>query len=177
MAARGEDREPAAVARWCGATTAPRAPRTRPGTGRAPALRHRGRPPPGRTPRPTAVLVPAQVAAAAASAIASSTNDATKMPSRPATCAATPPSDAADDLPEAQEHRVEAHDRAAVVGVGLGHVREQADGGRGRAGEDEQPAAGDATSARSSGSGVAGRVVDARDGRSITAPPDDARRG
>ena len=52
------------------------------------------------------------------------------MPSRPRHCAAMPPSDRPDDLAQAEEHRVQAHDRAAVVRVRLGHVGEQPDGRR-----------------------------------------------
>ena len=61
----------------------------------------------------------------------------------PAPPPATPTEDAPGDLAQPQEHRVQAHDRAAIVGVRLGHVGEQADRGRGRAGQHEQSAARD----------------------------------
>ena len=52
--------------------------------------------------------------------------------------AAMPPSSDAADLPDPQEHRVQAHDRAAVAGELLGDVGQEADGGRRGAGEHEQ---------------------------------------
>ena len=61
-------------------------------------------------------------------------------PSMPRHSAAYAADQAADDLADREEDGVEAHDRAAVGREPLGHVGQQAEGRRRRAGEDEQPA-------------------------------------
>ena len=70
----------------------------------------------------------------------------------------------AGDLAEGEEDAVEAHDRAAVVGVGLGDVGEQPQRGGCRAREDEQPGDGDHGQCHGDRRRHPGAVVD-RDGR------------
>ena len=62
------------------------------------------------------------------------------MPSMPEPVGGDAADERADDLAEREEDRVEAHDRAAVRREALGHVGEQAEGRRRRAGQHEQAA-------------------------------------
>ena len=71
----------------------------------------------------------------------SSTTESRSDPVEPAPVCGDAADEAAGDLADAEEHGVEAHDRAAVVRIGLGHVGQEPDGGGRRAGEDEQAGA------------------------------------
>ena len=64
---------------------------------------------------------------------------ATSRPSMPRQSAAMPPTMRADDLADGEEDAVQAHDRAAVGREPLGDVGQEAERGRRRAGEHEQP--------------------------------------
>ncbi len=61
------------------------------------------------------------------------------IPSMPRASAANSADERADDLADGQEYRVEAHDRAAVVGEALGDVGQQPECGWRRARHHEQP--------------------------------------
>ena len=61
------------------------------------------------------------------------------MPSSPSAVGGDAGDERAADLAQPEEHAVQAHDRAAIVRVRLGHVREQPDRGGRRAGQHEQP--------------------------------------
>ena len=87
-------------------------------------------------------------------AMPSRTSVAMNMPSMPEPVGGDPADRAMPMIwPIAEEDRVEAHDRAAVGREALGHVGEQADGGRRRAGEHEQAAGRDDAAPRSARSG------------------------
>ena len=109
---------PAAVARWCGATTAPRVPRAS-GTGdQRPSVGHAdGRPEAGsgRWAVPTACSSPRRSWASGTSATSSRITVAMSMPSIPRAVGGDPADQRADDLPDREEDRVQAHDRAAVA--------------------------------------------------------------
>ena len=143
-AAGAQDRRgPASVARWWGATTAPRAPRasgagTRTGHARRsptsvpviarPGARARRRSAPG-----------AGAGRAGRSAISSSPNVAEQQPVDAAPVGRDAADQAARDLADGEEDAVQAHDRAAVGREPLGDVGQQAERRRRRAGQDEQP--------------------------------------
>ena len=95
--------------------------------------------------------------ASGTSATTSSTIVAISIPSIPRQSAAKPPIERADDLADGQEHRVEAHDRAAIGGEALGDVGEQAERRRRRAGKHEQADPAATSPARGTTNGSAGR--------------------
>ena len=130
---------PASVARWCGATTAPRAPRTS-GTGahgRSPLM-------PGRVAETTHAARATDVVLLAPQLREREQRDqqhrqgGDEQAVDPAPVGRQPADERAGDLADGQEDAVEAHDRPAVGGEALRDVGEQAERGRRRPGEHEQ---------------------------------------
>ena len=68
---------------------------------------------------------------------------AISIPSMPAPVGGEPADEAAGDLADRQEHRVQAHDRAAIGREALGDVGQQAERGRRRPGQHEQAGPGE----------------------------------
>ena len=171
---------PADVARWWGATTAPRRharpspDRPRDGPDRQPsAVPVAPRPPIRAGPGADPVLMPPQ-RRERQERHPEEHERREEDPVEPGPLRRLAADEAAEDLAKAQEHRVQAHDRAAVVGVGLGHVGEQADRRGRRPREDEQAGATDDDQQQQHHGVRPGRVVDRREGREHHGPADDA---
>ena len=157
--AGGRIARPAWVARWCGATTAPRAPRSQPGGDERRTSRGLERH--GQAPGPGAeqVLVPAQVAERQ-QGDAEDHEREEEDPVEAAPLRRDPAGDRADDLAQPEEHGVQAHDRAPVVRVRLGHVGEEADRRGRRAASTNRPPRRDRHEHEQQGDDVGAEVVD-----------------